>query len=62
MNKIVFAVDGVVQSVATIFSSGAQVSCNLDNHEQFQVDSTVDVKEGYTVTKNEDGSVVFNKA
>jgi hypothetical protein len=61
MNKIIFAVDGIVQSVTTIFSSGAQVSCNLENHEQFSADINTDVAEGYTVTKNEDGSVTFNK-
>jgi hypothetical protein len=61
MNKIIFAVDGVVKSVSTVYAAGASVTCNLENYEQFGADINTDVAEGYTVTKNEDGSVTFNK-
>jgi site-specific DNA-adenine methylase len=61
MNKIIFAVDGVVKSVSTVYAAGGSVTCNLENHEQFGADINTDVAEGYTVTKNEDGTVTFDK-
>lgn len=61
MKKIIYAVDGVVASVSIVYMEGVEVSSALDNAERHEVESHVDVKEGYTVTKDEDGSVTFNK-
>lgn len=61
MKKIIFAVNNVVESINTLYSDNGEISFNNDNHERFETDMNTKVEHGYTVTKNEDGTVTFNK-